>query len=119
MNWSTPTCFLSLAREHVTFYILQAKGPGTTRIDCHFLFAPHEMELMDFDPSDVVDFWRLVNRQDWAICARVQQGMSACVHERGVYAPMENWNLDIHLDQLFFMRPVAGWARYRTPIDGL
>jgi phytoene dehydrogenase-like protein len=26
---------------------------------------------------------------------------------------------DMTLDQLFFMRPVAGWAQYRTPIDGL
>ncbi|MFQ5789723.1 MAG: phytoene desaturase family protein [Acidobacteriota bacterium] len=26
---------------------------------------------------------------------------------------------ELALDQLFFMRPVAGWARYRTPIHGL
>jgi len=26
---------------------------------------------------------------------------------------------DIRLDQLFFMRPLPGWARYRMPIDGL
>jgi phytoene dehydrogenase-like protein len=26
---------------------------------------------------------------------------------------------DLRLDQLFFMRPVPGWARYRTPIHGL
>jgi phytoene dehydrogenase-like protein len=26
---------------------------------------------------------------------------------------------DLSLEQLFFMRPVAGWARYRTPVDGL
>jgi phytoene dehydrogenase-like protein len=26
---------------------------------------------------------------------------------------------DLRLEQLFFMRPVAGWSRYRTPIDGL
>ena len=26
---------------------------------------------------------------------------------------------DLRLEQLFFMRPVAGWAQYRTPIDGL
>jgi len=90
-----PNLFLSLSREHVTFYILQAKGPGKTLIDCHFLFEPHEMEKADFDPSDAVDFWHLVNQQDWAICARVQQGISARVHERGVYAPMEDWNLDI------------------------
>jgi phytoene dehydrogenase-like protein len=26
---------------------------------------------------------------------------------------------DLSLDQLFFMRPVPGWARYRTPVEGL
>ncbi len=26
---------------------------------------------------------------------------------------------DLRLEQLFFMRPVAGWAQYRTPIQGL
>jgi phytoene dehydrogenase-like protein len=26
---------------------------------------------------------------------------------------------DLSLDQLFFMRPVPGWSRYRTPIEGL
>jgi phytoene dehydrogenase-like protein len=26
---------------------------------------------------------------------------------------------ELTLDQLFFMRPVPGWAQYRTPIDGL
>lgn len=26
---------------------------------------------------------------------------------------------DIRLDQLFFMRPLAGWSRYETPIPGL
>ena len=26
---------------------------------------------------------------------------------------------DLSLDQLFFMRPVAGWAGYRTPVEGL
>jgi phytoene dehydrogenase-like protein len=26
---------------------------------------------------------------------------------------------DLSLEQLFFMRPVAGWSRYRTPIEGL
>jgi phytoene dehydrogenase-like protein len=26
---------------------------------------------------------------------------------------------DLSLEQLFFMRPVAGWAQYRTPIAGL
>ncbi len=90
-----PNLFMSLAREHVTYYILKAAGPGKTIIDCHFLFEPFEMDKADFDPSDAVDFWHIVNQQDWAICERVQKGMNSRVHERGVYAPMEDFNLDI------------------------
>ena len=26
---------------------------------------------------------------------------------------------EMSVDQLFFLRPVPGWARYRTPIDNL
>ncbi|HEX9347252.1 MAG TPA: hypothetical protein VF919_06730, partial [Gemmatimonadales bacterium] len=26
---------------------------------------------------------------------------------------------ELTLDQILFMRPVPGWSRYRTPIDGL
>ncbi|NNC99856.1 MAG: aromatic ring-hydroxylating dioxygenase subunit alpha [Gammaproteobacteria bacterium] len=90
-----PNLFLSLAADHVAVFILQARGPAETGIDCHFLFEPHEIEKADFDPADAVDFWHLVNRQDWSICERVQQGMGARVHEYGVYSPMEDWNLDI------------------------
>jgi phytoene dehydrogenase-like protein len=29
------------------------------------------------------------------------------------------FHAELALDQIFFMRPVSGWARYRTPIDNL
>lgn len=90
-----PNVFLSLARDHVAVFFLQAKGPAYTTIDCHFLFEPHEINKAEFDPSDAVDFWHLVNRQDWSICERVQQGMNSRVHKHGIFSPMENWNLDI------------------------
>ena len=90
-----PNLFLSVAREHVAAFVLQPTGPRHTRIDCHFLFEPYEIEQPDFDPSDTVDFWHLVNRQDWNICELVQAGISARVHQMGVFAPMEDWNLDI------------------------
>ena len=48
-----------------------------------------------FDPSDAVEFWDLVNRQDWAVCEGVQIGIRSRVHTQGYYAPMEHWNLDI------------------------
>jgi Rieske 2Fe-2S family protein len=90
-----PNLFLSLACDHVAAFMLQPRGPAATTIDCHFLFEPHEIRQPGFDPLDTVEFWDLVNRQDWAICEAVQQGISARVHERGYYAPMEDYNLDI------------------------
>jgi len=90
-----PNLFLSLACDHVAAFVLQPRGPAATSIDCHFLFEPHEIAQPGFDPLDTVEFWDLVNRQDWAICEAVQQGISARVHERGYYAPMEDYNLDI------------------------
>jgi Rieske 2Fe-2S family protein len=90
-----PNLFLSLAADHVAVFILHAEGPKKTRVDCHFLFAQEEINRVDFDPSDAVDFWHLVNRQDWTICERVQIGMDSRVHKQGVFSPMEDWNLDI------------------------
>jgi len=90
-----PNLFLSVAREHVAAFMLEPQGPRRTVISCHFLFEPYEMAKADFDPADVVEFWHLVNRQDWNICELVQSGISARVHKAGVLSPMEDWNLDI------------------------
>jgi glycine betaine catabolism A len=90
-----PNLFLSLACDHVAAFILQPRAAGRTDIVCHFLFAPEEIAKPDFDPADAVEFWDLVNRQDWAICESVQQGISSRVHTLGYYAPMEDYNLDI------------------------
>jgi len=90
-----PNLWVSLACDHAAVFILRPRGPGRTDVTCHFLFEPHELDKADFDGSDTVDFWDLVNRQDWTVCESVQQGISARVHHQGYYAPMEDFNLDI------------------------
>src|SRR5882762_5773754 len=90
-----PNLFVSLACDHVAVFILQPRSATHTAITCHFLFEPFELEKPDFDHSDTTEFWDLVNAQDWAICEAVQQGISARVHQRGYYAPMEDFSLDI------------------------
>jgi glycine betaine catabolism A len=90
-----PNLFLSLACDHAAVFILQPRSATHTAITCHFLFESFELEKPDFDHSDATEFWDLVNAQDWAICEAVQQGISARVHERGYYAPMEDFSLDI------------------------
>jgi glycine betaine catabolism A len=90
-----PNFMISLSADHVTAYSLWPRGPGHTRVVCEFLFAPSEIALPGFDPSDAVRFWDLVNRQDWSICENVQLGMRSRVFQHGYYAPMENASLDI------------------------
>jgi len=41
-------------------------------------------------------------------------------YERELGLPEGNWHQgEMALDQMFFMRPVPGWSRYETPIEGL
>ncbi len=90
-----PNLMLSLSPDHVAAFTLWPLDAGHTRIVCDFLFHPDEMAKPGFDPSDAVEFWDLVNRQDWQICESVQKGMSSRVFSTGYYAPMEDLSLDI------------------------
>jgi Rieske 2Fe-2S family protein len=90
-----PNFMLSLSADHVAAFSLWPQGPERTRIVCDFLFDRNEMNKADFDPSDAVEFWHLVNRQDWRICESVQSGMHSRAFQFGYYAPMEDASLDI------------------------
>jgi Rieske 2Fe-2S family protein len=90
-----PNLMLSLACDHIAAFLLWPLAANRTRIGCNFLFHPGEITKPNFGPLDAVEFWDLVNRQDWAICERVQQGISSRVHKYGYYAPMEDPSLDI------------------------
>lgn len=90
-----PNFMLSLSHDHAAAFLVWPQSPERTLIECRFLFHPDEMAKADFDPSDAIDFWDLTNRQDWAICERVQQGLKTRVHKSGYYAPMEDDSADI------------------------
>jgi Rieske 2Fe-2S family protein len=90
-----PNLMLSMSAEHGAAFLLWPLAAGRTRVECRFLFDPDEMARDDFAPEDAVDFWDITNRQDWAVCERVQQGMGARVHDHGYYAPMEDESMDI------------------------
>lgn len=90
-----PNLMLSLSADHVAAFTLWPHGPGTTTVVCDFLFHPAEVARADFDPMDAVEFWDMVNRQDWRICELVQRGMGSRRFTTGFYAPMEDYSLDI------------------------
>jgi Rieske 2Fe-2S family protein len=90
-----PNLMLSLSADHAAAFLLRPEGPARTTVLCEFLFHPDEIAKPGFDPGDAVEFWDLVNRQDWTICESVQRGMSSRRFTSGFYAPMESWSLDI------------------------
>ena len=90
-----PNLMLSLSMDHVAAFYLWPQSAGHTRIQCDFLFHLDEISKPDFDGSDAIEFWDVVNKQDWGICESVQRGMHNKVFEHGYYAPMEDYSLDI------------------------
>jgi Rieske 2Fe-2S family protein len=90
-----PNLLLSLSADHVAAFTVWPHGAGRTTVLCDFLFHPDEIARADFDPSDAVEFWDLVNRQDWSICEQVQDGMSSRMFTAGYLAPMEQPSADV------------------------
>jgi len=90
-----PNLMLSMSADHVAAFTVWPEAAGRTTVVCDFLFHPDEIARGDFDPSDAVEFWDLVNRQDWAICEQVQDGMRSRMFSAGYLAPMEQPSADI------------------------
>jgi Rieske 2Fe-2S family protein len=43
-----------------------------------------------FDPDDAIEFWDMVNKQDWHVCELSQQGISSRAYEPGPYSARES-----------------------------
>lgn len=90
-----PNLMISMSADHVAAFTLWPRSAGQTTVVCDFLFHPDEIAKPDFDPGDAVGFWDLVNRQDWLICERVQDGMTSRRFTAGYLAPMEEPSADV------------------------
>jgi Rieske 2Fe-2S family protein len=90
-----PNVLLSLSADHAASLVLQPVAADRTLVQGEFLFTQDELARPDHDPSDVVDFWDRINRQDWEACERVQRGMSSRAYTHGWFAPMEDESADI------------------------
>jgi glycine betaine catabolism A len=106
-----PNLMLSLSADHVAAFTVWPHDAGHTTVVCDFLFHPAEIARDDFDPSDAVEFWDLVNRQDWAICEQVQDGMGSRMFTAGYLAPMEQPSADVGR----YVTRRLGAARARRP----
>ncbi len=86
---------ISMSADHLAALTVWPQAAGRTAIVCDLLFHPNEIAKPGFDPSDAVSFWDLLNRQDWLICERVQDGMTSRRFTAGYLAPMEEPSADV------------------------
>jgi len=89
-----PNMLLSLHPDYVMVHQLQPESPERTVIYCDWLFHPEAAGVTApgyrFDPDDAVEFWDVVNQQDWHVCELSQQGTSSRAYEPGPYSARES-----------------------------
>jgi Rieske 2Fe-2S family protein len=81
---------LSLHPDYVMVHQLHAQSPERTLIYCDWFFNPQAFKRSDFNPDDAVQFWDMVNRQDWHVCELSQEGISSRAYEPGPYSARES-----------------------------
>ena len=89
-----PNMLLSLHPDYVMVHQLQPESPERTLIFCDWFFNPAAAEVTvpgyRFNPEDAIEFWDMVNKQDWHVCELSQQGISSRAYEPGPYSARES-----------------------------
>src|ERR1700754_605803 len=88
-----PNTLVSLHPDYVMLHTLWPKSPDRTEVVCEWFFEPEAIAAEGFDPSDAVEFWDQVNREDWHVCALTQKGMASRAFTPGRYTTQEG---DVH-----------------------
>jgi phytoene dehydrogenase-like protein len=99
--------------------------PGKHVMSCFVQYAPYHLKDGTWDEQRAALGDTVVNT-----LAEYAPNLRNIVLHRQVLTPLDlerEWGLsegnifqgELTLEQLFFLRPVPGWARYRTPVDGL
>jgi Rieske 2Fe-2S family protein len=88
-----PNALVSLHPDYVMLHTLWPQAPGHTHVTCEWFFEPQTMARDDFDPSDAIGFWDMVNKQDWYVCELQQKGLATRNYTAGRYSAEE---VDVH-----------------------
>jgi Rieske 2Fe-2S family protein len=85
-----PNMLLSLHPDYVMVHQLLPQSPERTLIFCDWLFNPEAFKRGDFKPDDAIEFWDIINKQDWHVCELSQRGIASRAYEPGPYSARES-----------------------------
>lgn len=86
-----PNMLIDILSDVVRVEILWPVGPERTKSVREWLFHPSAMARDDFDPSEIIEFHDLVDRQDVAVCENAQKGVRSRSFVQGVYPPQDRY----------------------------
>ena len=108
-----------------TMYDPSLAPPGKHIMGIFLQYAPYTLREGTWDELREPFGGRVID-----LIAEYAPNMRAIIEHRQVLSPLDMerrfgitggniFHGEMSLDQMFVMRPVAGWARYRTPVQGL
>ena len=98
--YTWPNVMYNFHGDSVMTYRVEPISPTRTRIISEFFFAPDEIAKPGFDPSDIVDFWDLVSKQDWEVCERAQTGVRSRGYRNGGVYPFNDHEI-VYFNQYY------------------
>jgi len=99
-----PNMLLSLHPDYVMVHQLLPQSPERTLILCDWFFHPEAFKRGDFDPDDAIEFWDMVNKQDWHVCELSQRGIASRAYKPGPYSARESIPAAWDREYLRFMK---------------
>jgi Rieske 2Fe-2S family protein len=109
-----PNALVSLHPDYVMLHTLWPREPGRTDVVCEWFFEPETIATPGFDPSDAIDFWDQVNREDWQVCELTQKGLRTPGYVAGRYSGEE---VDVHAFDLMVAERYAHALDQRERIE--
>jgi phytoene dehydrogenase-like protein len=99
--------------------------PGKHVLSCFVQYAPYKLREGSWDQKREAFGDNVIDT-----LSEYAPNLKSLILHRQVLTPLDmerEWSLsegnifqgELSLEQLFFLRPVPGWARYRTPLAGL
>jgi Rieske 2Fe-2S family protein len=88
-----PNALVSLHPDYAMLHTLWPRAADRTEVLCEWYFEPSTIAGDGFDPSDAIEFWDQVNREDWYVCELTQKGVSSRGYVAGRYSTEE---FDVH-----------------------
>ena len=85
-----PNMAISLHPDYVMVFTLQPIAAGRTMVRCEWLFSKAALAHKACQPDEAVRFWDAINREDWEICALVQQGVRSRRYRPSPMSSMES-----------------------------